>query len=210
MHYLQEKLLKFINSSGGGNFSLRGLGKKVDEEHPQKIKHHLNQLQKSGFIIFEKKKNSFYVAPSKRTPGLVSVPILGDADCGDATCFAEENIEGYLRLSKDLVESQEDIFVVKARGDSMNQADVGGSNIEDGDYVLVDGSNKIPKNGEYILSIIDNTANIKRFYKDKENDQIILVSESTGDFSPIYIKGEENMNYFIAGVIKKVLKNPIV
>jgi len=37
----------------------------------------------------------------------------------------------------------------------MNQAEVRGKKIQDGDYVVVDGNDRVPRQDEIILSIID-------------------------------------------------------
>ncbi|NMB84090.1 S24 family peptidase [Candidatus Roizmanbacteria bacterium] len=85
----------------------------------------------------------------------------------------------------------------------MNKANIDNLTINDGDYVLVDTSNKQPNNGDYVLSIIDNCANIKKFIQ-KDKNQIALISESSEDFEPIYIS--EVDRYFIGRVVTQVIK----
>jgi SOS-response transcriptional repressor LexA len=87
-------------------------------------------------------------------------------------------------------------------GSSLNRANIGGKSIEDGDYVIVDCQNKNPANGQYILSIIDGMANMKRFFR--EGEEIRLVSESSIDISPIIIHQDDD--YMISGVILMVVK----
>ena len=50
---------------------------------------------------------------------------------------------------------------MRAVGSSMNQANIGGKNIEEDDYVLVDHTDKDIQTNDYILSVIDGMANIK-------------------------------------------------
>jgi SOS-response transcriptional repressor LexA len=88
----------------------------------------------------------------------------------------------------------------------MNRAEIGGKRIEDGDYVIVDVSDKHVRNGDIVLSIIDGLANIKKFYLDKKNNQVILMSQSTKDFPPIYI--HENDDFMINGKVVQVIKKP--
>ena len=135
-----------------------------------------------------------------------SVPILGTANAGDATFFASENIEGYLKIPENLRINRECIFALRVSGDSMNQARIDGKNIEDGDYVLIDSKFRIPTDGDYVLSIIDDFANIKKFEREKNLGLIRLVSESSNPIhKPIYISSEDNfmVNGKIIAVIKK-------
>jgi SOS-response transcriptional repressor LexA len=87
--------------------------------------------------------------------------------------------------------------VLRAEGDSMNQANINGKNIEDGDFVIVDSEQKSPETGYYIVSIIDEVANIKKFVNDRKNKRIILQSESTKEYLPIFI--HEDDKYEISG-----------
>ncbi len=86
----------------------------------------------------------------------------------------------------------------------MNRAKVAGKNIEDGDLVIVDPRQKEPRNGDYVLSIIDNVGNIKKFFRDTKNKLVMLLSESTEDYPPIYISPRED--YFVSGKVVYVIK----
>ncbi|HZT34945.1 MAG TPA: hypothetical protein VFA15_03425, partial [Nitrososphaera sp.] len=57
-----------------------------------------------------------------------------------------------------------------------------------------------------VLSVIDKMANIKRYHFDKENNQIVLMSESTQSFPPIHIHPDDD--YSINGKVIKVIKKP--
>ncbi|MFA7601159.1 MAG: S24 family peptidase, partial [Patescibacteria group bacterium] len=98
------------------------------------------------------------------------------------------------------------IFVVRAKGNSMNKALVNGETINDGDYVLVDSEKKQPENGDYVLSIIDGLANIKKFKEDKERGMVVLFSESSSSYDPIYIHRDDQDFYSVAGRVVGVLK----
>lgn len=208
LHPIQEKLLKIVSKINLEKMSLRDIGLLVDESHPQKISHHLNQLEKKGFIEIDKKTGQARLINPEIKSGdskIVAVPIYGGADCGEAKIFAEENLEGYIRVSKSLIGKVKNIFAVRAQGPSMNRAKVNGSQtIEEGDYALIDPDNKNPRNGDYVLSVIEGCANIKKFFWDKKENQIALVSESTENFKPIYIHADDN--YMINGLVKNVIK----
>jgi len=209
MHILQEKLLDLASKKSLSNLSLREIGFGVGEKHPQKIKHHLEQLIKRGLLKFNKARGVFekVKVESVEEGGLVSIPVLGSADCGPATIFANENVEGYLKVSKRIVKSKKGLFAIKAMGDSMNRSRINGKSLEDGDYAIVDSTKRIPINGDYIVSIIDDVANIKKYREDNKNKQIVLMSESTADYSAIYIH-QGDVRYLVSGKVIDVIKNP--
>ncbi len=210
MHSLQEKLLKLAKTSNLADMSLRSIGKLINESSPQKIKHHLLQLEKKGLIQMDRlskvmvktEPGSFYKSP------LVSLPILGSANCGPATVYAENNVEGYLRISGKLLSKKKDVFAIKASGYSMNKANINGESLEDGDYAVVDPSYKSFKNGDYVLSIIDGMANIKRYFNDKAGKRVILLSESSASYSPIFIHYDDMDTFLVNGKVIQVIKKP--
>ncbi len=212
MHIIQQKLLKLASEMNLGSIGLRKLGQLIGESHPQKVKHHLEQLEKKGLLTVARSGD---IEPTKTLKikglSLFSLPILGTANCGPADIFAEENCEGYLKVSPKTIgrSKPEGLFVIKAVGDSMNKAKaVSGGPINNHDYVVIDTSKRAPQNGDYVLSIIDDMANIKRFYFDKANEQIALVSESTLPIEPIYIHHTDAVNYLVNGQVLRVIKQP--
>ena|SRR3989344_975758 len=210
MHTIQEKILKISAGRNLADMSLREIGKLIGEPSAQKIKHHLLQLEKNGLIQMDRLAKVMV----KTRPGqlyrsaLMAVPILGSANCGPATIYAEENVEGYLRISGKLLTKKKDVFAIKASGYSMNKANINGESIDDGDYVIVDPSYRSVKNGDYVLSIIDGMANVKRYFEDKENKRIILLSESSASVSPIFIHYDDLDSYLVNGKVIQVVKKP--
>lgn len=214
MHNIQERLLKLAQERNLGKHTLREIGDFVDERSPQKIKHHLEQLEKKGLIRIDKAKGKIEKVSHKALSGLLikakllSIPVLGSANAGPASLFAEQNIEGFLRVSSSLVpgRSTRRLFALKVDGPSMNRSSVRGKAIEDGDFVIVDTGIKLPNDGDVVLSVIDGMANIKKFHHDKANNQIVLMSESTHDFAPIHI--HEDDEFMVNGKVVQVVKKP--
>lgn len=208
MHNIQEKLLNIIERQNISGLTLRQIGELINEKLPQKIKHHLEQLEHKGLILINKKTKEISKRVSKLSKNslFVSVPIVGTANCGPATIFANENIEGYLKISKNILDKFKNVFAIKAQGLSMNRASVNGLTIEDGDYLIIDSEYKNPRNGDVVLSIIDDMANIKKYIWDEDNNQVVLVSQSTKDIPPIYI--HEDDSFMINGKVIQVIKKP--
>lgn len=207
MHPIQQKILTLLDSCDLGKLSLRKIGQIVGigDNHPQKIEFHLQQLERKSFIKRDKKRHMI-----KRLKGkidndfLISIPILSPINCGQKGCLAEEKIEGFLRLSGSILNKKtiKGLFALKAVDSSMNNARVNGKDaIEDGDYVIVDSK---AKQGEYVVSVIDGLAEIKKYIK--EVDRIILVSESKDDLPPIYIHKKDMVDYLICGKVVQVIK----
>lgn len=204
MHIIQEKLLKELNRKNLSGMTLREVGSLVGEKSAQKIKHHLTQLSKRGFITYNSVKKEIKKGQKISKEGFVSLPIVGAANCGPATIFAEENITGYLKVSKKLAPCNGKLFVLRAEGDSMNRANINRKNIEDGDFVVVDAEQKSPEPGQYIVSIIDEMANVKKFMPDPQNKRIVLKSESSKEYLPIFI--HEDDKYEVSGRVVGVIK----
>jgi repressor LexA len=144
----------------------------------------------------------------KETASLFAIPIIGTANCGPATIFAEENFQGFLRASSKLVGRTRPtgLYAVKADGASMNRAEIKGKRIEDGDYVIVDAEDTDVRTKDVVLAIVDDKATIKRFIDDRENEQIVLIADSSYDYAPIYLDPSDE--FIISGKVVGVIKKP--
>lgn len=213
----QKKVLDFVKKFSAKNEfapSLKEIGKHIGVSSPATVHQHLTALASKGFLEREKSQpRSMTVqtpelieSPYGNTVGMdsISLPIVGSANCGPADIYAEENIEGYLKISKSLLNRRDGLFVIRASGDSMNKADFFGKTIENGDFVIIDSLDRSAKHGDYVLSIIDGCANLKKFIVDK-NGQKLLVSESAKEYKPIFLHEEDDfmINGKIISVIKK-------
>lgn len=211
MHDTQAQLLTMARYQDLGKLSLRQIAKLIDADgRPQIVKYHLRELEKAGLIQLN--LESGVIKPVKR--GLVnnikklfySLPIVGSANCGPATIFADERIEGYLKVSAKLLpHRKQDLYVLVADGPSMNQAEVQkGMTIEDGDFVVVDKSQTAAKNGDIVVAVIDGMATIKCYKEDKKNKRIVLEARSTEKYLPIFI--HEGDDFAISGKVVDVIK----
>lgn len=207
VHKIQRKLLSFITPNGITETTLRKIGETVGVSHPYQVKYHLNKLERSGLIeISRVGKSIARIIPKVESgPTLLSIPIYGSANCGPATLLAEENFEGYLKVSKSFLHANSDnLFALRAVGHSMNRANIHGGPIEDGDYVVADGNVRTAEDKDYAVSVIDGCANIKKFLK--EPNRIVLLSESTENIPPIFIN--ENDDFLINGKVVQIIKKP--
>lgn len=211
MHDTQARLLTLARTQNLGKLSLRQIAKFIDAEgKPQVVKYHLRQLERSGLIQLNLDKG--VIKPVVK--GLAnhvrslfySLPIVGAANCGPATVFADERVEGYIKVSaKMLPHRKEALYVLVADGPSMNLAEVRkGATIEDGDYVVVDSSQKNPKDGDIVVAVIDGMATIKRYREDKKGKRILLEADSTEKYHPIIVHSGDD--FAISGKVVEVIK----
>jgi repressor LexA len=208
MHHIQEKILKLVDTKDISGMTLRSIGEQIGEQFPQKIKHHITQLEKRGLIKVNKNSKSIKRVHVSNSPSgsIMSIPVVGSANCGPATIFATENIEGYVKISKNILKKCKNVFAIRAQGLSMNKAQIDGKTIEDGDYLIIDPDKTSPKNNDIVLSVIDEMANIKRFIWDEINNQVVLASDSTQSFPSIFI--HEDDSFMINGTVIQVVKQP--
>lgn len=212
----QKQVLDFLNSyarNEGYAPSLDEIRKHFKLVSVSTAHYYVDRLEKEGYlkkefnqprsISIEKDR---IVKPnlSKRTES-ISIPVLGSANAGPAVLFAEENIEGYLKVPTALLNNKNSVFALRVEGDSMNRSKIEGKNISQGDFVLIDSEYKNPKNGDYVLSVIDGCANLKKFDRNNKTGEVMLISESTNPkHKPIYISSEDN--FMINGKIVNVIK----
>ena len=175
--------------------------------------YHINKLQQEGYLRKDSNQPRGIAVQSDELRKAVipkhiksfSVPVLGAANAGPATLFAEENITGYLKISRNIFNRKDGVFALRVEGNSMNRAKINGKNLEEGDFALIDPEYKSPQNGDYVLSIIDNCANLKKFEKDEKTGAIKLISESTNKIhKPIFVSSKDD--FMINGKIINVIK----
>ena len=185
-------------------------------QYPSSAHYHVKKLQAEGYLERESNRSrsiGIFADRAVKTPvfkktgmDAVRIPVLGAANAGPATLFAEENVEGYLKVSRSVLNRRNDVFALRVEGDSMNRAKIDGKNLEEGDFVLIDSTYRTPRNGDYVLSVIDDCANLKKFQRDPKTGDVMLVSESRNSkHKPIYISSEDDfmINGKIVGVVKK-------
>lgn len=125
------------------------------------------------------------------------VPFLGKIQCG-LPIFAQENIETYKMLPVNYRHKGE-YFYLKARGDSMIEAD-----IKEGDWLLMKKVNMLDKNDIGGFLFEDNSeVNLKIYIPDYDNDRIILRS-ANADYEDIIINGNDIKNLKIFAKLEQV------
>ncbi|PKN02503.1 hypothetical protein CVU76_00470 [Candidatus Dojkabacteria bacterium HGW-Dojkabacteria-1] len=206
-HPIQKKIINLLKDQGSVPLRYREIGRRIGERYPQTVKHHINKLLDNNLVIIQ---NDNLILNKKSTENIhfATLPYYGLATCGPASIFAEDKIQGYIKISRNFLPKMniEGLYLVKATGNSMNMAKVGANNrnIEDGDLVVIDPRDKDVQNGDYVLSVIEDFANIKKFTLLEDSSQAALISESTDEYLPIILHEEDN--FFAAGKVVDVIK----
>ncbi len=167
LDYIKDEILK-----KGYPPTVREICETVSLKSTSSVHSHLETLEKNGYIRRDPTKpraievcdDNFQMVRKE----MVSLPIVGNVAAGQPI-LAEENIEDYFAIPADVVPAGES-FILNVRGDSMVNA-----GILNGDKVLVN-ARSTAQNGEIIVAMIDDSATVKRFYK--ENGYIRLQPEN--------------------------------
>lgn len=123
-----------------------------------------------------------------------NIPVLGNVACGHPL-FAEENVEAEIPVSNKLIKKDENYFILRASGDSMNLAD-----IDDGDLVLIR-QVQTARNGDRVVALIDDEATIKEFHH--LGSMIALKPKSSNPtHQPIVLTND----FKIQGIVENVIK----
>lgn len=207
MHKLQKKIIELSERENMWSMSFEEIRNKIGAPYRQGVFYHLKQLEKKGLLVRGHndalkmlKKNAHNSLPS-----IVNIPIVGTANAGPATYFADESLNGYLTMSRQLLNTNNanNVVAIEVDGNSLDQANIYGNIVESGDYILVD-TTKSPHPNDYVLSVINGCANVKKYKFDRDNNRIVLLSESSTPYPPIFI--HEDDDYLINGVVTNVVK----
>ena len=172
--------------------AVREICKGVNLKSTSTVHGHLEKLEAKGYIRKDPTKpraieildrqDDFLLARKKT----VDIPILGKVTAG-APILAVENIEDTFPISSNIAENK-DLFMLRVSGESM--INVG---ILDGDYVLIERRNNA-KNGDIVLALIDDSATIKTFYKEKDRYRLQPENDT---MSPIYSNNVEILGHVV-------------
>lgn len=180
--------------------TVRELQAKLGCAAPMGVVSHLNALESKGYIRRApgKARGIMVVADEKGKAAeeMIRVPLVGNVACG-MPIWAEEMIEDWIPLSTKLVGHTQDVFMLRAKGDSMNLA-----GIDDGDYIVFRRQNTaLP--GDKVVVLIGTEATVKKIKFDGKKVSFIPVS-SNKDHKPIVPKPG---TFMIQGKVIGVIKN---
>ena len=193
----QQEILNFMKSrilEKGYPPSVREICEAVSLKSTSSVHAHLETLEKNGYIrrdpakpraieIMDDAFNQTMKEPfiqnssdNEFTRELVNVPMVGTVAAGEPL-LAVENVTDYFPVPVDMLPNAE-TFMLRVKGDSMINM-----GIYEGDQLIVERKNTA-SNGEVIVALVDDSATVKRFYK--ENGYYRLQPEND-DMDPIIV-----------------------
>ena len=164
----QQEILDFIKEQlleKGYPPAVREICEAVGLKSTSSVHSHLETLEKNGYIRRDPTKpraieicdDNFQMLRTETT----SLPIVGRVAAGEPI-LAEQNIDSYFPIPAEYVPGGES-FVLRVHGESMINA-----GIMDGDFIFVNCCSTA-SNGEIVVALIDDSATVKRFYKEKDH-----------------------------------------
>lgn len=202
----EEQLLDFIKgyvASNGYPPTVREMCKAIKVSSTSTIFYYLNKLENSNRIKKNPNKNRALEVVSEDTSQvklstiessydkMTRIPVLGTVTCGEPI-LAVQTSEEYFMVSPTLFKG-DDLFMLTAQGDSMINA-----GIYNGDKIVLR-QQSYANNGDIVAALIDDSATIKRFYK--ENGHYRLQPEND-DFEPIIVDNVQIIGKVI-GLVRK-------
>lgn len=193
----QQEILDFMKSrilEKGYPPSVREICEAVSLKSTSSVHAHLETLEKNGYIrrdpakpraieimdsaFNQTMKESFIQNPTDNeySRELVNIPMVGTVAAGEPL-LAVENVTDYFPVPIDMLPNAE-TFMLRVKGDSMINM-----GIYEGDQLIVERKNTA-SNGEVIVALVDDSATVKRFYK--ENGHYRLQPEND-DMDPIIV-----------------------
>ena len=180
----QREILEYIKSeilNRGYPPAVREICEAVNLKSTSSVHSHLETLEKNGFIKRDPTKpraieicdENFQMVRTE----MASLPVIGTVAAG-TPILAEENIDSYFPVPAEIIPNGEPSFVLKVKGDSM--INVG---IFNGDQLFVQQCSSA-KNGDTVVALIDDSATVKTFYKEKDH---IRLQPENDDMDPIIV-----------------------
>ena len=173
----QQEILNFMKAqilAKGYPPSVREICEAVNLRSTSSVHAHLETLEKNGYIRrdasktraieiidddFNNSKNESLIgATNDFGREMVNVPMVGTVAAGQPL-LAVENINDYFPIPVDMLPNAE-TFMLRVKGDSMINM-----GIYEGDQLIIERKNTA-SNGEVIVALVDDSATVKRFYKE--------------------------------------------
>lgn len=165
--------------------------------------YYLNKLEEMGKIKRSSTKNRAIELVDKQTPtetdtnlldaDIELIPLVGKVAAG-IPILATENIEDTIPLPRTMFRNTgADLFALNVAGDSMINA-----GILNGDKIVVR-KQSTAKDGDVVVALIEDSATVKRFYKEKD---VFRLQPENDYMKPIFVKELEIIG-IVVGLIRK-------
>lgn len=191
LHKIQQRLLQLLKKTVTNPLTIRELQKELDISSPSVVYHHIQQLEKKGYLrrnpVNPKDYQILADSPDKK---ITYLNLYGLATCGPKGSILDDDPIDHIPISSKILGfPSAEAFMVKVKGNSMTPK------INDGDLVIAR-KIKDAENGSTVVCINDGKALIKKIQKGKE---IILISTN-----PSYDPFVAAKDFRIEGLVRGV------
>ena len=162
----QQEILEYIKESilkRGYPPAVREICQAVHLKSTSSVHSHLAALEEKGYIRRDPTKpRTIEILDDTfnfNRREMVNIPVVGTVAAGEPL-LAQEHIEDYFPFPPEILPNAE-TFMLHVRGESMVNA-----GILPGDQLIVE-QRSTAENGEIVVALLDDSATVKRFYKEK-------------------------------------------
>lgn len=158
------EFLKTYTETKGYPPSVREICEAVSLKSTSTVHGHLKRLEKKGLIKRDPSKPRALEIAELSIPKkeMVNIPIVGKITAG-LPILATENIEDTFPIPLDFIKHDRELFILRVSGQSMIKA-----GINNNDLAIIENAQSA-NNGEIVVALIDDSATIKRFFKEKDH-----------------------------------------
>jgi repressor LexA len=160
------------------------------------IKKHIDALVRKGYLEKDSSARGLRIIAADYKPrghADTAVPLLGRVAAGTPV-FAEENVERYVPVPRNLIKTEGRYYALKVRGDSMINA-----GIYENDLVLVRAIN-MAANNDIVVALVNGEVTVKRLVT--EGEQVYLKAENPA-YSDIYPQESWSIQGKVVGLIRE-------
>ena len=193
---------KFLDEKGYAP-TVRDIVKGCHISTPSVVQHHLNMLEKQGYILRDPEIFRSIQLVERKQEVISSVPLLGTIAAGKPIPVPTPDTwttvpEQVLQLTKEVTQGKKDIYALKVKGTSMIDVFV-----DDGDTVLIQPITKV-EDGEMaaVWLKLEQEVTLKKVYHETGR---IRLQPANIEMKPMYYQPEDvEIQGKVIGVLRKL------
>lgn len=193
----EQRMLDYITheiKTNGYSPTVRDIRSALDIKSTATVHAYLERLEEKGYITKKDGKSRTLRLDEENgsetnAPYARQIPVLGKITAG-MPILAIENFEGYVDFTEGR-KGEDTLFALKVEGNSMINA-----GIFNGDTVIVR-QQKNAENGEIVVALVDDSATVKTFYKEKGHFRL---QPENPDLEPIIVESVTILGKVVASI----------
>lgn len=194
LHALQKKLLKLLGDNVDDPLTVRELQEELDVSSTSVVAHHIQQLEKKGYIKRNPYNTKDYQVMGNPENKIAHLNLYGLASCGPSGSLLDGDPIDRIPISSQLISfPASEAFMVKAKGKSMEPK------INEGDLVIARKTSS-PENGKVYVLVNNGEALIKRIQIDGKNK---ILHSFNADFQPFISSKDLRIEGEVKGIFSR-------